>query len=204
MNFSLLLSLGVWVIAFAGCGKDDCIGHSYGFKSTWKVLPEKDSIIEGDTLIFSSTINRLDLNTNVIIDLGNNSIINTPVAIFSLKGNGILKPAVDSFEFIVFKGSLISNLTTNPASIKQLTYATYNNEYKFEFKVIAKKKGIYVFGFPDAYLTRDIGNSCKDQGVIQLTNNNINNNLHYYKDLYYQGLPVPADDSSHGFSFKVY
>ena len=150
-----LIAITIFSISFfATCKKNECQGKNYLFKSEWIVKQEIDSINVGDTLTVKSIINALDYNSNQLIDLGNNSIIGTPMSIGALKGLGVINGAVDSFNFMQIKGNITTDITTNPKSIKQLLYKEYNGKYEFEFSIIAQKKRNICNRFTRCYIKK--------------------------------------------------
>ncbi|MCY7293212.1 MAG: hypothetical protein LH615_13625 [Ferruginibacter sp.] len=167
-------------------------------------MPEKDSINVGDTLTLYSKFIPTDINTGNEVPLSNGILIGSPLSVGSLKGGGIIDAAVDSFLFLPIIG--LANMDINNTiskKVKQLFYGFKDGNYLLEIKIIALKKGIYTLGFLDAIFKKENTNGCNDGGFVALKNNNLNNNLIYYQTLYYQGLPVPLNDSIHGYSFKV-
>jgi|GEM_PF-4734625 len=205
-KFTLFAASIFACLCFATCKKKgECVSNAYLFQSTWKVSPEHDSINIGDTLTLICMIpqNSFDSNLNKLVDLGNDATINTPISFARIDSSGELFPAVDSFYFLVNKGQVFTDPSINPHQIKQALLLDYSGIYQLEFRIIAQKKGMYAVGVPNAFLRLATGKPCTDEGYVNLYNNNADNHLHYYKDFYYHGAPVPSEDSVHGYIFRV-
>lgn len=198
------LFLSVLLIPVIGCHKF-CTPNAYSFEGgTSYVYPENDSVRVGDTILIKSstpvilthTVNpssnpqSYDISgaTNLLTDI----LLTTPIGIN--KQNG----AVDSFLFFQVKGGLKSN-PLDSSTAKTISYELNDNQYINEFGIIAQEKGVYFL-----YVSGIGGMKNCDKFSISIVNTNQDNHLHYLKDTYYGGAPVPSLDSVNGYFFKVY
>lgn len=192
-------------ILFLSCKKDECISNSYALQETWKVTPEKDSIIVGDTLYFVSQFSNkpFDYISNKSVDLSGSAIINTTLGVYVLKsGASNFGSAIDSFQFIPVKGRVETAPNLAPDHIKQIYHEEFGGEYIISFKIIALKRGIYVFGFSDGLARRKNASSCEDGGGIGYVNSNANNHF-YFVEQFYGTTNLPSGEREHSYSFKV-
>ena len=183
--------------------KGECIGNTYQLKETWNILPQRDSINIGDTLIFSSNFSNrpFDFNTNSNVDFSGNALVGTPFMVRIIRGYNDLRPAIDSFSLFLLDGRYNDN-DIKPSQIKDIFWMESNSAYKIKIGIIARKKGEYLITIPDAIgkLTKD--NSCASGAGIYLSNNNIKNNMYLFYP-YYGGSFVPQNDSTHNFCIRV-
>lgn len=197
--------LFVCLIIFGACHKlckPAKLSFSGGIAS---VLPDKDSIQVGDTLWFTTSLPlnykylgnnsdsanyNLSSATNVVTDIHLTSLIrvNTPLG------------AIDSFLFTPPITGSIKAHSLIPDAAKTITYSQSANTYDFSVGIIAQKKGIYCLTIIDIYQAKK---NC-DKISVGIITNNMDNHLHYLKDIYYGGGPIYSIDSTHSYCFKVY
>ena len=203
--FSIVLLFVMFSFLFATCKKNkgECIGNAYKLKETWNLLPQRDSINIGDTLIFSSNFSNqpFDYNTNKNVDFSGNAVIGTSFAVRSIIGYNNLKDAVDSFDFFSVSGKIDPN-TVAPKRIKDLYWLEENNMYKIKFGMVAKKRGDYSFTVPNGLGRLNKNNECESGAGIFLNNSNAKNNMYLFYP-YYGGAFVPENDSTHNFCIRV-
>lgn len=201
----ILLFLILFSFLFATCKKNkgECIGNAYQLKETWNVLPQRDSINIGDTLIFSSNFpNRpFDYSSNKNIDFSGNALVGTPFMVRIVKGYNDLRPAIDSFSLFLLEGRYQDN-DLKPSQIKDIFWMESNSVYKIKIGIICRKKGDYLITIPDAIGKLTLDNSCGSGAGIYLSNNNIKNNMYLFYP-YYGGPFVPQNDSTHNFCIRV-
>jgi hypothetical protein len=203
--FYILLIVSSFLLLFATCKKNrsECIGNSYSLREKWNIYSQKDSINIGDTLIFSSLFSNhpFDYNSNVNVDFSGGALVGTPFDLRIVKGFNDLRPAIDSFSFFLLDGRYKDN-DLKPNQIKDIFWLESNNNYSIKIRLIANKKGDYVFTLPDAIGKLSKVNDCQSGAGIFLTNNNSKNNA--YLLLPYYSLPaVPSNDSAHIFCIRV-
>ena len=189
---------------FATCKKNkgECIGNAYKLKETWNILPQRDSINTGDTIIFSSSFSNrpFDYNSNTNVDFSGNALVGSPFSIRSIMGYNSLKPAIDSFSFFLLEGGYKDgDLSSN--EIKSIFWTETFNQYKIKIGIIARKKGDYVITIPDAIGRLNKQNECESGAGITLSNSNVKNNAYLFRP-YYGGI-VPSRDSSYIFCIRV-
>ena len=183
-----------------------CVPAKFSFAGgTANVQPNKDSIRVGDTLWFTTSLplnykylgnNSDSANynlggaTNVVTDIHLTSLIraNTPLG------------AIDSFLFTPPITGSIKAHSLIPDAAKIITYSQSANTYDFSVGIIAQKKGIYCLTIIDIYQAMK---NC-DKISVDIITNNMDNHLHYLKDIYYGGGPIYSIDSTHSYCFKVY
>ncbi len=209
MDIKVVISkifFGVVIIAFfcfCGC-KKPCRKNNYNFKGTGLFSPEKDSIKIGDTLFFSSIINNQlrDTSSNHVIDYSSATNFATQINFDVASLADILNGAVDSFAFVIGKGSVNTN-SLSPHSAKTVSYIEENGNYKLSFGIVALKKGNYVITIID------IANSKKNcsNAYIALTVSNMDQHLYYLNAVYFPGSPwgnsIPPIIQTHSYCFKV-
>lgn len=200
-----LLFVLPFIFLFATCKKNkgECIGNAYSLKETWNVLPQRDSINIGDTLIFSSSFsnNPFDYKTNTNVDFSGNAVIGTSFSIRIVKGFGDLRPSIDSFTLFSLEGTMKAN-DISPNQIKDIRWIEYNNFYSSKIGIIAKRKGDYCITVSDAFGRLNKTNECESGAGIYLSNKSVKNNAYLLRPYY--SLPnVPADDSAHIFCIRV-
>jgi hypothetical protein len=203
--FIIVLFFVILPFLSATCKKNkgECIGNAYSLKETWNVLPQKDSISIGDTLIFSSNFSNrpFDYNTNTNVDFSGSGLVGTSFSIRIVKGYNDLKPAIDSFSLFLLEGKYNDN-DLKPTQIKDIFWVESNSTYKIKIGIIARKKGDYSITTPDAIGRLKKANECENGAGIILSNSNVKNNA-YLSHPYY-GLPyVPGTDSTHIFCIRV-
>ena len=202
--FYVAIFLVAFSFLFATCKKNkgECIGNAYKLKETWNVLPQKDSINIGDTLIFSSSFSNrpFDFNTNANVDFSGNALIGTSFSMRIVKGLGDLRHAIDSFSFFLIEGRFEAN-DRQPTQIKDIYWTESNNLYKIKIGIVARKKGDYVITIPDAIGRLSKQNECENGAGIVLRNSNVNNNTYLFRSYY--GSPVPSRDSAIIFCIRV-
>lgn len=194
----------ITLLFFFGCGKR-CIPVHYNFKGLVNFYPEKDSIRIGDTLFFSSIINNQITDTirNQIIDYSGAKNVATQVNFDVASLADILNGAVDSFTFVISKGS-VDNNPLSPHSAKTVSYVEENGNYKLYFGIVALKKGNYVMTFIDIQNSKK---NCSD-AYITLAVNNRDQHLYYLQAIYFPGSiwgnSIPPVVVAHSYCFKVY
>ena len=199
----IFLVLSSFLFATCKKNKGECIGNAYALKETWNVLPQKDSINIGDTLIFSSSFSNrpFDFNTNTNVNFSGDALVGTSFSIRIVKGYNDLRPAIDSFSLFLLEGRYNDN-DLKPTQIKDIFWTESNNRYKIKIGIIARKKGDYSITISDAIGRLKKSNECENGAGIILSNSNIKNNA-YLSHPYY-GLPyVPGTDSTHIFCIRV-
>ena len=203
--FYIVLFFSLFSFLFATCkkNKSECIGNAYKLKETWNVLPQKDSINIGDTLIFSSIFSNrpFDFNSNTNVDLSGDALIGTPFDLRIVKGLSDLRPAIDSFSLFLLEGRYKNN-DLKPSQIKDIFWTELNSQYKIKIGIIARKKGDYIITIPDAIGRLNKSNECESGAGIILSNSNIKNNA-YLSHPYYGLSYVPGTDSTHIFCIRV-
>lgn len=201
----IILFIVSFSFLFATCKKHkgECIGNAYSLKEKWNILPEKDSINVGDTLIFTSTFSNrpYDFNSSTNVDFSGSALVGTSFFIRSINGFNNLKDAVDSFDFFTISGKLEQN-SSAPKRTKDIFWLEENNMYKIKFGMIAKKRGDYSFVSPNATGKLNKQNTCESGAGIILNNSNIKNNAYLFYP-YYGGPFIPLDDSAHLFCIRV-
>lgn len=201
----LLIFFVPFLIVAPSCHKP-CTPKQYSLSGgVANVYPDKDSIHVGDTLWFNCSIPaNLKYRVGNNSDSGNYNIkdatnfrtefhLTTPVGINMQLGG------MDSFKIIQAKGSLQSNQLIPDAS-KIISFEQDNDKYIVSIGLIAQKKGIYVL------IILDISQAmikC-DKLSVAILMNNMDNHLHYLKDIYYGGGAINPLDSTHDYCFKVY
>lgn len=202
--FYILIYSIIFSFCFATCKKKkgECIGNAYQLRETWNILPQRDSINIGDTLVFSSSFSNrpFDYNTNSNVDFSGNALIGTPFSVRVVKGLGDLRHAIDSFSFFLLEGRYKDN-DLQPTQIKDIFWTESNNNYKIKIGIIVRKKGDYLITIPNAIGKLNKANECESGAGIILSNNNLNNNAYLFRPYY--GGNVPSKDSSIIFCIKV-
>lgn len=186
-------------LLFYSCHKK-CIPNKYVlYQGFIKVLPDKDSIIIGDTLLFTISLHDTLQFTNGNYDLNGTSEMTTDFHLNIPTGLNMQVGGIDSFKYLPLAGNIQTN-SLAPSFSKTISFEKINNEYVFSTKLVALKRGVYILS------TIDISNGKKncDNIVIVLSNANQDNHLHYLKDIYYGGQPIAQIDSTHSYCFKVY
>ena len=183
-----------------------CVPRKFNFSGgVASVLPGKDSIRVGDTLWFNSSLpvnyKYLDNNSDsVAYNLSNATNVITDIHFTSIIGIQNAIGGVDSFSSVLpTKGNVQKNPLA-PTFAKTISYTQENNSYNFSFGIIALKKGIYCLTIIDIYQAMK---NC-DKISVDIVTNNMDNHLHYLKDIYYGGGTIDPIDSTHSYCFKVY
>ena len=191
----IFLVLSSFLFATCKKNKGECIGNAYALKETWNVLPQKDSINIGDTLIFSSSFSNrpFDFNTNTNVNFSGNALIGTSFSIRIIKGLGDLRPAIDSFSLFLLEGRYNDN-DIKPNQVKDIFWTESLNQYNIKIGMIARKKGDYLLTITNAMGKLNKENKCESGAGITLSNDNINNNSYLFRPYY--GGAVPSRDSS--------
>lgn len=204
-KFYPLLLLISYSFLYATCKKDkgECIGNAFKIKQNWNMLPQKDSIVVGDTLFFASSFsnNPYNYNSNSNVNIPENTLLGSSFGIRKIEGFNSLKDAIDSFNFILTKGRIIDN-TISPKKIKDFYFLPYTGNFEINFKIIAKSKGDYLFTVPDGLGRFTLNNECENSMIIELNNSNIKNNA-YLSHIYYGSSYTPTNDSLHNFCVRV-
>ena len=201
--FAIFIVLFSFLFATCKKNKGECIGNAYKLKETWNILPQRDSINIGDTIIFSSSFSNspFDYNSNTNVNFSGNALIGTPFSMRIVKGLGDLRPAIDSFSFFLLEGRFEDN-DRQPTQIKDIFWTESNGQYKIKIGIVARKKGDYSITIPDAIGRLNKGNECESGAGIILSNSNIKNNA-YLSHPYYGLSYVPGTDSTHIFCIRV-
>ncbi len=200
-----LLFLIFLIPAFLGCLKI-CVPHQYKFSGgLCTIYPDEDSIRVGDTIWLNCSI-PLNLKYNsgsgfdsVNYDISGSTNFITDFHITVPLGVNTQVGAIDSFGFLSIKGGVQPNLLDLHAS-KTLSFAEIGNNYFALLAIIPKKRGIYGISILDLYQ----GMKNCDKFSVSIMMSDMDNHLHYLKDIYYGGGPINPLDSTHTYCFKVY
>ena len=181
-----------------------CNESDHYFSITSNILPEKDSVRVGDTLILTCTTPKImhDENTNSNIDFKNAQNFGSALGILDvLKFLSSQRGAVDSFNFIPISGDIYSDPALDPQGTKQLKFSETNTDYELKAIVITKKKGVYIFSIGDnpSVFIENRGKCGK--ASIEILNDNINKHLYLFEDALGQ---LSDFDRKHSYCVKVY
>ncbi len=187
----------------SGCHKL-CVPNYYNFHIDSTVIkPTQDSIVIGDTLFFESTTSTRMINESdgKLVDYSGADNLGSVLGVGELLGLSQIGDAVNYFSYLPIKGQIYTDNHLSPNRVKQILFAEENDSYKLSFAIVPQKKGIYALSIADM---PDVVRKC-DRSVISMKfSPNINNHLHYLKDIYYGGGAVDPLDSTHSYCFKVY
>ena len=199
------LNIALLFFIFSGCHKN-CIPREYQFNGgIANVYPDKDSIQVGDTLwfycsipanlkyIWGNSVDSENYNISGATNFGTDFHLTLPTGLNMQVG------AMDSFSFISKIGKLHINPLAPDAS-QTISFAENDSAYMASFGIIAQKKGIYLLDILDIYQ----GMIKCDKFSVAITMNDVDNHLHYLRDIYYGGGTIDLIDSTHSYCFKVY
>lgn len=199
---AILLIFGV-LVAISGCHKL-CSPSHYVFNADGCILqPNKDSIHIGDTLFFTSSTPTLMINLGDGKKIDYSSAVNfgSDLGVAELTGVNTAGDAVSYFSYVPQKGEIYTDPKLSPGRVKQLKYVIQNGSYELSFAIVPNKKGIFGISIADM---PDVVADCARSSISLKFSSNINNHLHYLKDIYYGGGQINALDSTHTYCFKVY
>ncbi len=180
LKFGLLITATHFLMA-SGCSKDKtprpCAngGSPYSFNVTSEFSPQREVYNVGDTIIIISKFPKIlyDNITNQLIDYSNNLGLKGTAGISYIDSiNHQILRWSDSFPIINVKGT--TSINTTKAILT--TYEESTNDFRFECKIILRKRGNYQITIEDLGCQGIIGKDCTNAGFFMKI---INSNKHF-------------------------
>jgi hypothetical protein len=146
----LLLLIVISVFVHATCTKRIDCTKSYSFELGIKAIPNQEIVNIGDTIWFSiNDSNYLkDLFTAEIVNYRSAANLSVPIGFLEVLAADNHVEAANRFEYIIRKGSLVSNY--RPNLIREIAFIESNNRYQIEVGVIPKTSGTFRVIFSNA------------------------------------------------------
>ncbi len=181
-----------------------CNESDHHFSITSNILPEKDSVNVGDTLILACTTPKImhDEKNNSDINFKNAQNFGSVLRVSDVsKFLSSQRGALDSFNFIPIAGDIYSDPNLDPHGTKQLKFLETNSDYELKAYIITGKKGTYIFSIGDnpSVFIQNKGKCGK--ASIEILNNNSDKHLYLFEDALGQ---LSTFDRMHSYCLKVY